>query len=289
MPAPTRTKTRADHAAREFARDRARIDAALRRREDRRAERIVPFRWGSALLVERLPQVWDLNFIRVDAAPRRRAAVRLAAEAERLFAPTALSHRRVTVDDERLGETLAPGFAGLGWTVERLTLMVLRLRPGPAAAGTRRPGPRPPAAAAEETTLDALRPLLGRLLAAMPHVRDEDTVRQLLGESELTGRVAGTRRFGAPAGGPYAAACRLHLDGDGLAEIDDVGAAEDRRREGLGGAVVAAALDAARADGRDLTYLLADEDDWPRAWYRRLGFVPAGRRWAFARRLDSPA
>jgi len=234
------------------------------------------------LLVERLPSVWDLNFVRVDSVPRRHAAQRLAGAAERALAPTAPAHRRITVADERLGESLAPGFAALGWTVERLTVMVLRgglehdrgsrVGAGPAAAGP----------AAEEVAARALRPLLGRLLRAMPHVRDEETVRQLLDEGDLTGRVAATRRFAAPAGGPYAAACRLHLDG-GLAEIDDVGTLEDQRRLGLGGAVLAAALGAARACGRDLVFLLADEHDWPRAWYRRLGFLPVGARWAFTR------
>jgi len=198
-----------------------------------------------------------------------------------------LSHRRVTVADERLGASLAPGFASLGWSVERLEVLVRRggRAPVPDAGGE----PRTDRRAADEVELETLRPLLSTLLRAMPQVRGEETVRQLLAESELTGRAAGTRRFAAPAGGPYAAACRLHLDGEGLAEIDDVGTLEDRRRQGLGAVVVEAALGAARADGRDLVYLLADEDDWPRGWYRRLGFVPAGRRWAFARRLDERA
>jgi len=220
----------------------------------------------------------------VDSAPRRQAAERLAGAAERALAPTALEHRRITVADEHLGESLAPGFATLGWTVERLSVMVLRGDPATRAqAAPAEAGP-----AAEEVTAPALRPLLGRLLRAMPHVRDEETVRQLMDEGDLTGRVAATRRFAAPAGGPYAAACRLHLDG-GTAEIDDVGTLEDERRRGLGGAVLEAALGAARAGGRDLVFLLADEHDWPRAWYRRLGFVPLGVRWAFTRPPGRPA
>jgi len=224
----------------------------------------------------------------VDAAPRRHAAERLAGAVERALAPTVPAHRRITVADERLGESLAPGFATLGWTVERLTVMVLRGGPGHDRGTRAGDAPAEAGPAAEEVTARALRPLLGRLLRAMPHVRDEETVRQLLEEGDLTGRVAATRRFAAPAGGPYAAACRLHLDG-GLAEIDDVGTLEDQRRRGLGGAVLEAALGAARAGGRDLVFLLADEHDWPRAWYRRLGFVPVGARWAFTRAPGRPA
>ena len=137
---------------------------------------------------------------------------------------------------------------------------------------------------AREASLAELRPLLERLLRRMPQVRDEETVRQLVGESELTGRVAATRRFAAPGdGSALLSSCRLHRDGPGLAEIDDVGTLDDARGSGLGGAVVRAALEAAREEDRDLVYLLADEHDWPRGWYRRLGFVPAARRWAFVR------
>lgn len=234
-------------------------------------------RWGAALLVERLPHVWDLNFVRVDSAPRRHAAERLADAAERVLTPSGLAHRRITVADERLGESLAPGLAALGWTVERLTVMALRGARAPDPGTRAEAGP-----AAEEVTRETVDPLLGTFLRAMPHVRDEETVRQLLDEGELTDRVAATRRFAAPAGGPYAAACRLHLDG-GLAEIDDVGTLEDRRRQGLGGAVLEAAIAAAHSCGRDLVFLRADEHDWPRAWYERLGFVAVGGRWAFTR------
>ncbi len=255
-----------------------RIDAALRRREDRRAEHIVTFPWGAALLVERLPRVWDLNFVRVDAAPRRHGAARLAAEAERLMGAAGLAHRKLTVADDALGERLAPELAALGWSVESLVVMT---RPPDAAP---LPAPDADAPVAREASLDELRPLLGRVLRSMPQVRDEETVRQLLGESELTGRVADTRRFAAPGdGSDPLSACRLHRDVEGIAEIDDVGTLEEGRGRGLGNAVVRAALGAAREERRELVFLIADAHDWPRAWYRRLGFVPVGRRWAFVR------
>jgi hypothetical protein len=38
---------------------------------------------------------------------------------------------------------------------------------------------------------------------------------------------------------------------------------------------------ASREDEHDLTFLLAEEDDWPKELYRRLGFEPVGRIWDF--------
>jgi hypothetical protein len=46
---------------------------------------------------------------------------------------------------------------------------------------------------------------------------------------------------------------------------------------------VLAALDASRRAGHELTFLWADEDDWPRELYRKLGFAVIGRRWRFRR------
>jgi len=40
--------------------------------------------------------------------------------------------------------------------------------------------------------------------------------------------------------------------------------------------VVARALAEAYASGHDLVFLLADDDDWPKELYRKLGFHDAG-------------
>jgi hypothetical protein len=45
------------------------------------------------------------------------------------------------------------------------------------------------------------------------------------------------------------------------------------------GAAVRASLDA----GDELTFLVADEGDWPKEWYARLGFEPIGRRYELLR------
>ena len=43
------------------------------------------------------------------------------------------------------------------------------------------------------------------------------------------------------------------------------------------GAVVNRALEEAYAEGDELAFLIADDDDWPKEFYARLGFSPVGR------------
>jgi ribosomal-protein-alanine acetyltransferase len=65
----------------------------------------------------------------------------------------------------------------------------------------------------------------------------------------------------------------------GEAEILTIGVAPWARRRGLGRALMAAALDAARASGAETAFLEVDVDNTPAvALYERLGFERAGLR-----------
>ena len=57
----------------------------------------------------------------------------LAAAAEPRLAD--LDHRRIEVEDEAAGARVAPGFAAMGWVVERLAFLHREL-PAPAPGGT---------------------------------------------------------------------------------------------------------------------------------------------------------
>jgi predicted GNAT family acetyltransferase len=70
---------------------------------------------------------------------------------------------------------------------------------------------------------------------------------------------------------------------DGVAQIEDVATSESHRNRGLASAVVTAAIQKASASGAELVFLLADEDDWPKELYRRLGFDAIGRNYDFVR------
>jgi GNAT superfamily N-acetyltransferase len=55
------------------------------------------------------------------------------------------------------------------------------------------------------------------------------------------------------------------------------------RGRGHATAIVLRALEEARNGGHELTFLIADENDWPKELYARLGFGPIGRKFAFVK------
>jgi len=221
---------------------------------------------GTALITESLPRVWDLNLLVADPSADT-GARGLAEEAERVYGEAGLGFRKVVVRDEAAGGQLAPGFAALGWTVESSAVMVHSGEPAPVAAGLE---VAPSVAAAVMTAFRKERPF-GRDKTVLAELAEADR--------RYTDRLA-ARDFVAPAAGPPGASCRLYSR-DGTAEIDEVGALTERRGQGLGQAVVLAAVRAAHAGGHEQVFLLADREDWPREWYGRLGFVEVGAVYEF--------
>jgi predicted GNAT family acetyltransferase len=86
----------------------------------------------------------------------------------------------------------------------------------------------------------------------------------------------GARFYAAYDSGEIAATCELYSDGS-TAQIEAVITLEQHRNKGLGSAVVLAALDVAQSEGHDFVFLIADDDDWPKELYAKLGFDPIGR------------
>jgi hypothetical protein len=41
----------------------------------------------------------------------------------------------------------------------------------------------------------------------------------------------------------------------------------------------------AQERGAEVVFIVADDDDWPKHLYARLGFVPVGRKWTFHKAL----
>src|SRR4051794_5208152 len=149
-----------------------RIRALTRAVAEAEAERVESTRWGTLLLTPALPQVWDLNLLRVERAPRRLAAARIARGADRALGGAGLRHRSIVVDDEPLGERLRPGLEVRGWRTEELLVMVLSGSPD---------RPAPPVELRELSEAE-LRPARERYLRTAPYSRDPDTRRQLLAE-----------------------------------------------------------------------------------------------------------
>jgi len=116
-----------------------------------------------------------------------------------------------------------------------------------------------------------------------PYGRDEDVVRQLVGmRTALAAAVPAARFFVGTVDGVDAAVTTLYADGT-TAQVEDVATLRDYRRRGLARAAVSAAIDAAVEMGHRFVFIVADDDDWPKDLYGRLGFDPIGRAWSFTR------
>jgi ribosomal protein S18 acetylase RimI-like enzyme len=227
-------------------------------------DRVESFRWGTALLTPSLPQVWDLNLLRVERLPRTAPGRRIAAAADERLA--GLDHRKVTCDEPELGVRLAPELAALGWDAEVLLVMTWPGGEPPAAAGT-------PVREGSHAELEDS----SRAMLTGAHGEQHAVVAQLLEESA---RVRSARRLFVCADGRPASLCRLYIE-DATAEIDDVGTLPRFRRRGLASTLTLGAVGLARAAGCDLIFLRADASDRPRDLYARLGFRVIGRHYSW--------
>lgn len=243
---------------------------------DRRAAgRIVPFRFGSAYLRDELPNVWSRNYLSLEQDDEDASAESLAAEADRVLGEAGIAHRKVEVLDGEVGARLAPGFAELGWRVECDVVMV----------ASRAPDREADASVVEEARPEELEPVWAESQRSEGDVGDEDVIRQLAEGKLVLASAIDTRFFGARADGEIGAYCELYSV-HGTGQIENVLTLEHFRNRGLARALVLRALEASRDLGNDLTFLLANRDDWPRELYRKLGFDEIGVVYDFV--LPSP-
>lgn len=222
--------------------------------------------WGRAYLTPSLPLVWDASLFELWAAGL--AVGEVVALADEVLGGAGFGHRTVVVADEADGRRLAAELAAVpGWEAERTLYMAWRDGRGERLAQ----------ATAREAPLAEIASLRGELIASWlrPGEPQAETVAQLLERDRRLGEFAGDRWFVAPGAGDPAAACRL-LRVEGVAQVEDVGTLPRARRRGLAGAVVLAAVAAARRDAAEAIVIAADAEDWPHQLYAKLGFEPVG-------------
>ncbi|MDQ3784227.1 MAG: GNAT family N-acetyltransferase [Actinomycetota bacterium] len=242
-----------------------RIDEFRLRIQEKSCTRKARFRWGTALFHDRLPRVWDLNFLRVEGAPQDLVARALVAESDRLQGAAGLEHRMVGIEDNTTGARISPELRALGWSAECVVIMVHR---------------RPPYRDADTTIVreideDTAGAATEAFTRTQPYGRHDDTVGQIIEMRRVIARAVPTRHFGAPENGAPVSFCDLYSR-DGIGQIEDVATLEAYRGRGLATAVVAKALEESIAAGNDITFLTADDDDWPKDLYNKLGFDPLG-------------
>ena len=246
-----------DELARAIAFDAARQEKLYTRTE--------VFKGGRAFFHDDFPDVYDLNYLQVEDLSGLEASA-LADEADRVQGEAGLKHRRVQVADETTGVNLVNGFRELGWEVERLLLM----------AHHRKPDRIPPPGTATEIGLEKMKVARELSLREEPEKKSEAEIAQLTDTARLMKNMIGARFYAAHDYGEVASTCELYSDGS-TAQIEAVITLEKHRNKGLGSAVVLAALEVALSEGHDFIFLIADDDDWPKELYTKLGFDPIGR------------
>jgi ribosomal protein S18 acetylase RimI-like enzyme len=220
--------------------------------------------FGVGVLEPSLPRRHDSNYLLAERVPLGAGAQEVSAEADRILGGAGLAHRAVFTFDERLGARLEPQFRELGWNVRRHIWM----------AQLREPGRQPDLSIVEEVGEAELRPGRTAEILRFPW-GSEEVAKQLLDAKLLLGERAETQFFGVRVESEIVSWADLYV-AQGVGQVEDVATKAEHRGKGYATAVVLRAAQAARAAGADLVFLVADEDDWPKELYGKLGFDTIG-------------
>jgi GNAT superfamily N-acetyltransferase len=245
--------------------DRERAIAFLRETYRRRVERVETYPWGELVVTPSLQRVYDANFAIVDRWDG--GAAELQREMDDVQGTHGFAHRKIVLPEEELAARLWPELAKLGWPLRHRFLLMVHQRPPDRAAD----------ASIEVLPVDEVEWSRGRQAVneLESYGSDPEVVRQLL---DLDRRLAGAmdvHHLAALVDGEVASYAGLYLDG-GVAQIEDVATLPAYRGRGLARAVILQAVDNATRAGAGLVFLVADEADWPKELYGRLGFDRVG-------------
>jgi predicted GNAT family acetyltransferase len=241
----------------------------LRRGLESIADSVQPIDGGWLVLTPSLPQVWNLNHIRLVAPMDYKAALERADEHL-----AALRFRHLVADSDPLGQALVEPLRREGFGAEREVVM----------AATGGPQKRVRRAPVIEPDEHAMATIERRWYGEDGRVAAE-AVEHLLEAAKREQRAWHERHFGIVGDdGNLAAITKLRSDGR-TAQVEDVYTASEARGRGFASTLVSHALDRARQGGHDFAFIVADDFDWPKHLYARLGFEPVGRRWVFHKDL----
>jgi hypothetical protein len=233
------------------------------------AETVSPIEGGWLILQPSLPVVWSVNQVRVARPIDYAEAVALVDEHLE-----DLPYRQLAIEDQASGETLEQSFRADGWRVDRNVTMALAREPDRALDIGRviEPG--------EEEALALMR----RWSVEDPELKlSGDPLRQVVEFSRLSWRAREALRLGVAGGnGALAAITALFSDGR-VAQVEDVYTIPEERRRGHARAAITRAASLAVDAGHELTFIVADDEGWPKQLYAEIGFEPVGRVWLFHR------
>jgi GNAT superfamily N-acetyltransferase len=225
-------------------------------------DELVPIDAGFVGRTRSLPHLWTVNQVNITGGASVDELVALGEEHQ-----ADLAFRHVVVDDEAVGRALAAPLSEMGWQVGRMLHMVL----GPQAPA-RRVETAGVVELGEEEMVDLMRLWLVEERRAEPVEVLDQVAEYNLREGRLWNEVRLGVRDGA---GVPVALTKLRIRA-GVAWVEDVYTIPDARGRGHGRALVTRAVELARAASTQLTFIIADDDDWPRHLYASIGFSPVG-------------
>jgi GNAT superfamily N-acetyltransferase len=214
-----------------------------------------------------LPLVWVLNQVRVAGAVEFDDAVSLTERHQ-----PGLPYRQLMVESDETGARMEDRFRANRWRVDCEVTMVL-------ASG---PDRRVDTSFVYEPVAEAVLDLLRRWNAeGHGHTPTTDEQDQLTDYWLREFRARDARLLGVRgSSGALAAVTMLYSDG-ATAQVENVYTVPEERGRGFARALVSRAIELGAEGGHELTFIVADEFDWPKGLYARLGFEPCGRTWAF--------
>ena len=223
--------------------------------------RTVPSPLGVGVLTDELPLPYSANYVLVDRAASAEEAI---AEADRILGGAGRNYRVIVTLDDELGKRLRTTFADRGWRLRREVFMVQHRRPEKDADFS----------LVREVDHTALRPGRKREILGYDWGTPE-LAEQILDTKILLGDRAETRFFSVQVDGEIVAWSDLYV-AQRVAQVEDVATLREHRGRGYATAVVLRAANEGRKLGADLVFLVADDEDWPKQLYRRLGFDEVG-------------
>jgi ribosomal protein S18 acetylase RimI-like enzyme len=227
------------------------------------ADNVRPIEAGCIVSTPSLPAVWSVNQIRVARPLAFEALIELAEE------QLATRYVHIVSENQETGPEAEQAFRGAGWKTEREVWMVLGAEPDRATDTS----------AVVDAGEDEVAELMRRWFAE--EELDAGALDQLVEFSRREARACADRLLGVRSSdGHLVAVCKLRSDGR-TAQVEDVYTAPEARGRGFGRAVVARGVELAREDGHDVIFITADDNDWPKELYGRIGFRPLGRIWQF--------
>jgi ribosomal protein S18 acetylase RimI-like enzyme len=216
------------------------------------------------------PEVWVFNNLRIHVEVTYEEALKLCAR----HLPDA-DFDQILILDNRVGERLAEVFRGDGWEVDVDVHSVLSLEPD------RLVDTDAVVEAGEEEALD----LMERWMKEDPSLHlTGAALGQLRNGNRLSWRARHARRLGIRDQDERLVAMTLLYSDGRVAQVEDVYVIPEARGRGYGRVLVTRAVDLARRGGHELTFIVADDNDWPKQLYHKLGFEPVGRTWLFHRK-----